>query len=69
MHAGRVVAYGATGLFSRELALPTGLVATAIFVGNAAGERLRRRLDDRITARLEYGVLVACVLLSVAGLR
>lgn len=72
-HVGRVVAYGASGLFARELVGATTLVTAAIFVGNGAGERLRRRLGarygERLTSRLEYGVLVACVALSLAGLR
>lgn len=67
-HVGRVVAYGWTGLFSRELLFATALVAAAIFVGNALGERVRRVLSDRTSTRLEYGVLVVCVLLSVSGL-
>lgn len=68
MHAARVAAYGSTGILSRELALPTALVALAIFGGNAVGERLRKRMSARVALRLEYGMLAACAALSVAGL-
>jgi uncharacterized membrane protein YfcA len=70
-HAGRVLAYGATGLFARDLLVPTLVVALSITAGNAAASRLRNRmriLDGRLTTWLEYGVLVVCVVLSVAGL-
>jgi uncharacterized protein len=66
-HAGRVVAYASNGLFTRELALPTLLVALAITVGNALGERARKILSERTATRLEYGVLVVCVGVSLAG--
>jgi uncharacterized membrane protein YfcA len=68
MHVGRVVAYGATGMLSRELLLPTALLAVAIFAGNAAGERLRRRLPERASSALEWGVMLMCATLSVCGL-
>ena len=66
-HAGRVVAYASNGLFTRDLALPTLVVALAIAAGNALGERVRRSLSERVTMRLEYGVLVVCVGVSLAG--
>ncbi len=69
MHAGRVVAYASNGLFDRELLLPIVVLSAAIFAGNALGERLRARVPDTTTTRLEYGVLVACVAVSLAGLR
>lgn len=67
-HVGRVVAYASNGLFTRELFLPIVVVSAAIFAGNALGERLRARLSGRTTTRLEYGVLVLCVAVSLAGL-
>jgi uncharacterized membrane protein YfcA len=67
-HAGRVVAYGATGLFARDLVLPTLAVAVSITAGNALAARLKSRISNRTTILLEYGVLVVCALLSVAGL-
>jgi uncharacterized protein len=68
-HVARVIAYGASGLFSRDLAVATVLVTLAIFSGNTAGERIRDRLTAGVTVGLEYGVLVTCVALSLAGLR
>ena len=50
-HAGRVVAYASNGLFTRDLALPTLVVALAIAAGNALGERVRRSLSERVTDR------------------
>lgn len=70
MHAGRVVAYGATGLFARDLVLPTFAVAVSIALGNALAARVaygKRRLPARVTTSLEYVVLAVCAVLSVAG--
>jgi hypothetical protein len=67
-HLGRVVAYASSGLFTRDLVLPIVVVALAITVGNALGERARARLSDSTTMRLEYGVLVLCVGVSLLGL-
>lgn len=66
-HVGRVVAYASNGLFTRDLLLPTALVAVAISLGNFVGERARARLSDTVTTRLEYGVLVVCVGVALAG--
>jgi uncharacterized membrane protein YfcA len=66
-HVGRVVAYASNGLFTRELVIPTVVVALAITGGNALGERLRKILSDRTTTGLEYFVLVVCVGVSLAG--
>ncbi|MDB5219282.1 MAG: hypothetical protein JWO86_7209 [Myxococcaceae bacterium] len=68
-HAGRVVAYASNGLFTRDLLVPIVVVSAAIAVGNALGERLRARLSDLTTTRLEYGVLVICVAVSLSGLK
>lgn len=75
-HVGRVVGYAGLGLFSIGLVLPTMLVTAAIFAGNALGDRIRTALlngngNDAAAKRaaiLEYGTLVVCVVLSVAGL-
>lgn len=67
-HLGRVVAYASSGLFTRQLMLPIFVVALAITLGNAVGERLRARLSDSATLRLEYGVLVVCAGVSLLGL-
>jgi len=67
MHVGRVGAYASAGLFTWGLALSTAAVTLAIFAGNALGERVRARTSAKVTSRLEYGVLVVCVALSLAG--
>ena len=67
-HLGRVVAYASSGLFTRDLLAPIIVVALAITLGNAVGERVRARLSASTTTRLEYGVLVVCVGVSVLGL-
>jgi uncharacterized membrane protein YfcA len=68
-HVGRVVAYGSNGLFTRDLLLPMVVVAFAIAAGNWLGGRIRASLSEATTMRLEYGVLVLCVGVSVLGLR
>lgn len=67
-HVGRVVAYAATGMFTPDLLVRTAMLAAAISAGNAVGERMRKRLTETLTTRLEYGVLVVCVAISLAGL-
>lgn len=47
--------YASSGFFTRQLLLPVVVVAAATTVGNALG------------GRLEYGVLVMCVGVSLAG--
>lgn len=69
-HLGRVAAYGAAGFFDDGGVIGSALtLALAIFAGNALSARLRPLLSDRATARIEYGTLLACVVLSVAGVR
>lgn len=72
-HIGRLAGYASIGLFHKELIGPTIAVSVAIFAGNAVGDRLRNALTartggERTTTVLEYGMLVVCVVLSVAGL-
>lgn len=64
-HVGRVAAYASSGLFTWDLALRTAVTTLAIFVGNALGARVARAMSEKTTMRLEYGVLVVCVALSV----
>lgn len=68
-HVGRVAAYGSAGFFTWDLLVRTALVALAISAGNYFGERMRSRLPEALTTRLEYGVLVVCACVSLAGLR
>jgi hypothetical protein len=67
-HIGRVAGYASLGLFSTALVAPTVAVTLAIFAGNALGDRLRAARESGLTTILEYGTLVVCVALSVAGL-
>lgn len=70
MHIGRVIGYASLGFFSGKLALTTATVTLAIFFGNALGGRIQPKLGrmGRAQSVLEYGTLVVCVALSVAGL-
>ena len=67
MHAGRLVGYGAGGLFSASILRDAGLLACAIVVGNFAGRRLRVSLDERGAHALEYATLLTCVALALVG--
>lgn len=67
-HIGRVVGYAGLGLFSKSLLAPTIIVTASIFAGNALGTLLQARLTARRSTFIEYGALVVCALLSVAGL-
>lgn len=67
MHAGRLVGYGAGGLFTTAVVRDACILACAIFVGNLAGRRLRVSLDERGAHALEYVTLVTCVALAAAG--
>jgi uncharacterized membrane protein YfcA len=67
-HAGRIIAYGAGGLFTGETPLIAAVLAAAILAGNVEGLRIRRRLAATTPARLELGALVGCVALSIIGL-
>lgn len=68
MHVGRIAAYGVGGLVTSATLTASATLALAVLAGNALGERLRRGLDDRLAARLELGVLLACMALALAGL-
>ena len=69
LHAGRLVAYGGSGLLTTRDLPAAGLLALGIFAGNFAADRLRPRLGDRLTGRIELGTLVGCAVLSVLGVR
>jgi uncharacterized membrane protein YfcA len=68
MHAGRIVAYGSTGLLGRDLLPVTAALALAIAGGNLLGERIRRLVPERASSVLEYGVLVVCGSLAFFGI-
>jgi uncharacterized membrane protein YfcA len=73
MHIGRVIGYAGLGFFSGGLVGTTVLVTVAIFAGNWLGGRIQAWLSrisantGRARAALEYGALIVCVALSVAG--
>lgn len=67
-HAGRLVAYGASGFLSRAV-LGYALGGTvSIVVGNALGDRLRPFVEEpRRRAMVEHGTLALCAALAVLG--
>lgn len=67
IHVSRVVGYAATGLVSGPLVAEGALLAAAILGGNTLGKRVRERLGERQSGRLELSTLVLCVGLSLAG--
>ncbi|MBL9107237.1 MAG: TSUP family transporter [Myxococcales bacterium] len=68
IHVGRLIGYGAGGLVTQHTLAGAAALAAAIVVGNALGERVRRRIDAATGTRLELGVLLVCVALALAGL-
>lgn len=67
MHVGRLLAYGAAGLVTRDVALIAGVLAASILAGNRTGLKVRRRLADQTHERVEFGALMGCVALALAG--
>jgi uncharacterized membrane protein YfcA len=67
MHVGRILGYGAGGLFDRQVLLYATLLAGAILVGNGAGKRLRKAAERLPEGLLEHLTLVACVMLAFIG--
>ncbi len=68
LHLGRVLGYGAGGLFAAELVLPMAILAFGLIGGNFAGKGLRRHITDKVESRIEIGALVACTTFAVLGL-
>ncbi len=69
MHFGRVAAYGASGLVTRETLYRTAILTVALLGGNFLGKRLRTYIrNDRHGERIEVVTLVVCVALSILGL-
>jgi hypothetical protein len=79
MHASRLVAYGAGGLFhggTGTTLLAIALVTPAISVGNAIADHARKAAERRFGAarlapwvsRLEHATLLVCTLLAVTGM-
>lgn len=68
IHVGRVGAYGASGMFRRDLVWPILFLACAIFVGNGCSTFVRPRMSATAVVRLEWGTLIVCSLISIAGI-
>ncbi|HRG98150.1 MAG TPA: TSUP family transporter [Polyangiaceae bacterium] len=67
LHAARLLAYGSSGMLGPAQVPLAALLAVGIFAGNFAADRLRPRLGDRVTARLELGTLIGCAALALVG--
>jgi hypothetical protein len=67
IHAGRILAYGAGGMITRETALFAAVLTAAILVGNMAGKKIRGSVSEAMSNRIEIGALVGCVTLSMVG--
>jgi len=67
IHLGRMLAYGAGGLFTPVILTQGGVLALFILSGNLLGGVLRKHLETALATRVEVGVMVLCVLLAVAG--
>jgi len=67
MHFGRIIGYGAGGLFTPRLLLFSAVTALAILSGNFAGRRLRRFSARLPTNSLEYATLACCVSAALLG--
>ena len=68
LHLGRVLGYGAGGLFAAELIAPMAILAVGLIGGNFAGKGLRRHITDKLESRVEIGALVVCTTFAVVGL-
>lgn len=68
MHVGRLLAYGAGGLYTRELGFQALLLALFILAGNAIGVRVKRRLREKTSEQVEFGALLGCALLALSGI-
>ncbi len=67
MHLGRVVAYGASGLFDGETRQMAAVFAVSILVGNWLGGKVRPFLSPNASANIELGALLACAALAIVG--
>ena len=67
MHVGRMMSYGASGLFTRTTVEYAAVLAATILTGNLAGRWLRARMGEALSGRVEVASLAACVALAVVG--
>jgi hypothetical protein len=67
-HVGRLTAYGARGMYSREMLVFAAVSTVTVVLGNLVGDRLRFLVREPRRATLaEHGTLAACALLAVLG--
>ncbi|AKT39242.1 sulfite exporter TauE/SafE family protein [Chondromyces crocatus] len=69
MHAGRIFAYGASGLVTATTLAASAMLAASLLGGNLLGERARKHLNATRSRRIETTTLVLCVGLALLGLR
>lgn len=67
IHVGRILGYGAGGLFSTETLASSALLAVGLFAGNVVGARARHRIGERNMTALTYATLAIVVVLAIAG--
>jgi uncharacterized membrane protein YfcA len=67
MQLGRLLGYGADGLFDRSRLAFAAMVAVSLVVGNLAGRQLRRLTRRLPESLLEHATFAALVLLALAG--
>jgi uncharacterized membrane protein YfcA len=68
IHIARGAAYGAAGVMDERALLLGGLAAACIPLGNLLGERMRDRIGEKGTERVELGTVAVCAVLAVLGL-
>jgi len=69
MHVGRVIGYGASGMFHGEMVPSIALLALALVAGNLVGKRLRRMVPAKKEIYVEVGALAICTAIAALGLR
>jgi len=69
LHVARFAGYGAGGLVGVDDLLAGTALAGTILLGNRLGERLSAHIGDGLQRQLQVGVLLACALMGVVGLR
>jgi hypothetical protein len=65
LHLGRMLGYGAGGMFSADHVVPMAVLAAALVAGNFAGRRLRAEVDTRTETLVEISALVLCTAVGV----
>ncbi|MBX3275892.1 MAG: sulfite exporter TauE/SafE family protein [Sandaracinaceae bacterium] len=68
MHLGRIVGYGAGGLFDARSLELSALVLVGLLGGNFAGQWVRERIGEARSDQVGYAAMFALVALSLANL-